>query len=47
LRRIRINHVLRYDDGGEVPSNENSSIFSNPGQLAPKNAIRERYLSEI
>jgi len=26
----RINRVPRHDDGGEVPSSENLSIFSNP-----------------
>jgi len=45
--RTRINHVLRHDDGGEVPSNGNLSIFSNHGQPTPKNAVRRRYLSEI
>jgi hypothetical protein len=30
--------------GGEVPSSGNLSVFSNPKQPAPKNAIRERYL---
>jgi hypothetical protein len=29
--RMRINRVPRYDDGGEVPSSGNLSIFSNPG----------------
>jgi hypothetical protein len=29
--RTRINHVSRYDDGGEVPSSGNLSVFSNPG----------------
>jgi len=47
LRRIKINHISRYDDGGEVPSSENLSIFSNPGRPIPKNDIRKRYLSEI
>ena len=28
--RMRINRVPQYDDGGEVPSSENLSIFSNP-----------------
>jgi len=45
--RTKINHVSRHDDGGEVPSSENLSIFSNPGWLTPKIAIRGRYLSEI
>jgi hypothetical protein len=29
--RTRINRVPRHDDGGEVPSSENLSIFSHPG----------------
>jgi len=29
--KTRINRVSRYDDGGEVPSSENLSIFSNTG----------------
>jgi hypothetical protein len=29
--RTRINRVPRYDDGSEVPSSRNLSIFSNPG----------------
>ena len=29
--RTRINRVPRYDDGSEVSSSENLSIFSNPG----------------
>ena len=45
--RTRINRVPRHDDGGEVPSSENLSIFSNPGRSTPKNVIRGRYLSEI
>jgi len=28
--RMRINHIPRYDDGGEVPLCENLSIFSHP-----------------
>jgi len=28
--RTRINHIPMHDDGGEVPSSENLSIFSNP-----------------
>jgi hypothetical protein len=47
LRRIKINHISRYDDNGEVPSSENLSTFSNPGRPTPKNAIRKRYLSKI
>jgi hypothetical protein len=45
--RTRINRVPRHDDGGKVPSRGNLSIFSNPGQPAPKNVVRRRYLSEI
>jgi len=45
--RTRINRVPRHDDGGEVPSSGNLSIFSNPGRPTPKNAVRGRYLSEI
>jgi hypothetical protein len=45
--RTRINRVPRHDNGGEVPSIENLSIFSNSEWPTPKNAIRERYLSEI
>jgi len=45
--RMRINSVSQHDDGGEVPSNRNLSIFSNPGRPAPKNVVRGRYLSEI
>ena len=30
--RMRINHVSRHDNEGEVPSSGNLSIFSNPGQ---------------
>jgi len=33
--RTRINHVPRHDDGGEVPSSGNLSIFSNPGRPTP------------
>jgi len=29
--RTRINHIPRHDDGGEVPSSGNLSIFSIPG----------------
>jgi hypothetical protein len=29
--RTRINRVPRHDDGGEVPSSGNLSIFFNPG----------------
>ena len=45
--RIRINCVPRYDNGGEVPSSGNLSIFSNSGRPAPKNAMKGRYLFEI
>ena len=45
--RTGINRVPRHDDGVEVPSNGNLSIFSNPGQPTPKNVIKGRYLPEI
>jgi len=45
--RTRINRVPRHDDGGEVPSSENLSIFFNPRRPTPKNAVRGRYLFEI
>jgi hypothetical protein len=45
--RMRINRVPRHDDGGEVSSSGNLSIFSNPGWPTPKNVVRGRYLSEI
>ena len=45
--RTRINRVPWHDDGGEVSSSGNLSIFSNPGRPTPKNAVRGRYLSEI
>jgi hypothetical protein len=45
--RMRINRVSRHDDGGEVSSSGNLSIFSNLGRPTPKNTIRGRYLSEI
>jgi len=45
--RMRINRVPRHDDGGEVPSSGNLSIFSNIGRPIPKNAVRGRYLSEL
>ena len=45
--RTRINRVPRHDDGGEVSSSGNLSIFSNLGRPIPKNVIRGRYLSEI
>jgi hypothetical protein len=34
--RTRINRVPRYDDGGEVPSSGNLSIFFNLGRPTPK-----------
>jgi hypothetical protein len=45
--RMRINRVPRHDDGSEVSSSGNLSIFSNPGRPTPKNAVRGKYLSEI
>jgi len=45
--RTRINRVPWHDDGGEVPSSEKLSIFSNPERPTTKNAVRGRYLSEI
>ena len=45
--RTRINRVPRHDDGGEVPSSGNLSIFSNPKRPTPKNAVRGKYLSKI
>jgi hypothetical protein len=45
--RMRINHVPRHDDVGEVPFSGNLLIFSNPGRPTPKNIVRGRYLSEI
>jgi len=45
--RTRINRVPQYDDGGEVLSSGNLSIFSNTGRPTPKNVLRGRYLSEI
>jgi len=45
--RTRINRVPRHDDGNEVPSSENLSIFFNHGRPTPKNIIRGRYLSKI
>jgi hypothetical protein len=45
--RTRMNRVPRHDDGGEVHSSGNLSIFSNPGRPTPKNTVRGRYLSEI
>jgi hypothetical protein len=45
--RTRINHILKHDDGGEVPSSGNLSIFYHLGRSAPKNAVRGRYSFEI
>jgi AAA+ ATPase superfamily predicted ATPase len=45
--RTRINRVPRHDDGGEVPSSGNLSIFFNLGRPTPKNVVRGRYLSKI
>ena len=45
--RTRINCVPKHEDGGEVPSNKNLEIFSNPKRPVPKNDVRERYLFEI
>ena len=45
--RTRINRVPRHDDGGEVPSSGNLSIFFNLGRPTPKNVVRRRYLSKI
>jgi len=45
--KTRINHILQNNDGGEVSSSVNLSIFSNAGRPTPKNVIRGRYLSEI
>jgi hypothetical protein len=45
--RTKINCVPWHDDGGEVPSSGNFSIFFNPGRPTPKNIVRGRYLFEI
>jgi hypothetical protein len=45
--RTRIKNVPQHDDDGELPSSGNLSIFFNPRQPTPKNAVRERYLSKI
>jgi hypothetical protein len=37
--RTRINRVPHHDDGGEVPTSGNLSIFSNPGRPIPKNVV--------
>jgi len=47
LLRRRINRILRHDDGGEMSSSENLSIFSHLGQPVSKNIVRGRYLPEI
>ena len=43
----KIGKKLGSNNGGEVHSSGNLSIFSNPGRPTPKNAVRGRYLSEI
>ena len=45
--RTRINRVPRHDNGGEVSSSGNLSIFFNHKRPTPKNVVRERYLSKI
>jgi hypothetical protein len=45
--RTRIKRVPRHDDGGELSSSGNLSIFFNLGRPTPKNTVRERHLSEI
>jgi hypothetical protein len=45
--RTRINRVSWHDDGSEVTSSGNLSIFSNPGRPTPKNLVKGRYFSEI
>jgi len=45
--RTSINRVPLHDEGGEVPSSGNLSIFYNPGRPIPKNVVKERYLLEI
>jgi hypothetical protein len=45
--RTRINRVPHHDDGGEVSSSRNLSIFSNPGRPTPKKVVKGRYLLEI
>jgi len=45
--RTRINRIPRHDNGGEVSSSGNLSIFFNPRWPTHKNIIRGRYLSEI
>ena len=45
--RTRINHVSRYDDGGEVLSRGNLTIFSHFGRSVQKNTMRGIYLLEI
>jgi hypothetical protein len=41
--RTMINRVPWHDDGGEVPSSGNLSIFSNPKRPTPKKSVRGRY----
>jgi hypothetical protein len=41
------NHVPKHDNGGEVFSSRNLSIFSHFGQPVTKNVVRGKYLSEI
>ena len=38
--RMRVSHISRLDDGGEVPSCENLSIFSHPRWPLLKNTVR-------
>jgi len=45
--RIRINRVLRHDDGRKVSLCENLSIFSHLGRSVLKIAVKGRYMSEI
>jgi len=42
--RKRISRIPRHDEGGEVPSCENLSIFSHPGWPLSKNIVMGRYL---
>jgi len=44
---IRINCVLRHDDGGEISSGGNVSIFSNFRWSLSKNTASRRYLTNI
>jgi len=45
--RTRINCVLKHDDGGEISSGGNVSIFSNPRWSLSKNTASRRYLTNI